>query len=82
MAQRGSPPSYPRRLTLRVDVAAGFDAEIGGSYGLVSYDWSNAKQLWANTKPMDAEKRMITQASMTKQLLKQSPLQRDFRRFL
>jgi hypothetical protein len=27
---------------------------------------SNAKQLWANTKPMDAEKRMVTQAVATK----------------
>ena len=62
-----------------------FNAEIGASYGLVSYDCeccssslppftglnefcagSNAKQLWANTKPMDAEERMVTQAAMTK----------------
>ena len=27
---------------------------------------SNAKQLWANTKPMDAEVRMVTQAAATK----------------
>jgi hypothetical protein len=27
---------------------------------------SNAKQLWANTKPMDAEARMVTQAAATK----------------
>ena len=31
-------------------------------YGIVDYDWSNAKQLWANTKPMDAQERLVTQA--------------------
>jgi hypothetical protein len=29
-------------------------------------DWSNAKQLWANAKPMDCEERLITQAAMVK----------------
>ena len=27
---------------------------------------SNAKALWANSKPMDCEERLITQAAMTK----------------
>jgi len=33
-------------------------------YGLVDYDWSNAKQLWANTQPMDCQERLLEQADM------------------
>ena len=36
------------------------------SAGFVDYDWSNAKQLWANAKPMDCQERLVTQASSTK----------------
>ena len=28
------------------------------------YDWSNAKQLWANTKPMNDEELLTKQAEM------------------
>lgn len=42
------------------------DARMTDGFGLISYDWSNAKQLWANTKPMDAERRMVEQAAITK----------------
>ena len=40
--------------------------ERGASFGIVSYDWSNAKKQWAAAKPMDCEERLLTQAEMTK----------------
>lgn len=33
-------------------------------YGVVAYDWSNAKQLWANAKPMTDEELLTKQAEM------------------
>ena len=30
------------------------------------FDWSNAKALWANAKPMDSENLMVTQAAAVK----------------
>ena len=43
-----------------------FDADFAATFGVVDFDWSNAKQLWANTKPMDCQERLITQARMVK----------------
>ena len=42
--------------------------ELGAQFGIVSYDWSNAKTQWAAAKPMDCEKRLQTQARMTIQI--------------
>ncbi|KAJ9455680.1 hypothetical protein DIPPA_19595 [Diplonema papillatum] len=42
------------------------DPKLGGSFGIASYDWSNAKPQWANQKPMDCEERLVQQADMTK----------------
>ena len=39
---------------------------MGGWFGVISYDWSNAKAQWAKSKPMDDEERLVTQAAMTK----------------
>ena len=36
------------------------------AYGLVSYDWSNAKQLWCNSQPMDDGERLVAQAEMVR----------------
>ena len=43
-----------------------FNASVGGWFGVISYDWSNAKAQWAQMKPMDDEERLVTQTSMTK----------------
>jgi hypothetical protein len=40
----------------------------GAQFGIVSYDWSNAKAQWAAAKPMDCEERLLQQAAMTKAL--------------
>ena len=41
-------------------------------FGIVSYDWSNAKREWAVQKPMDCEERLLKQAEMTKNVSKQT----------
>ena len=33
-------------------------------YGVAVYDWSNAKRLWANTRPMNDDERLTAQAEM------------------
>lgn len=35
-------------------------------FGLVDFDWSNARLDWSNAKPMDCQERLVTQASMVK----------------
>ena len=34
------------------------------SYGVAAYDWSNAKELWANAQPMDADHMLTEQAEL------------------
>jgi hypothetical protein len=38
----------------------------GSQFGIVSYDWSNAKKLWAAAKPMNCEELLVDQALLTK----------------
>ena len=33
-------------------------------YGVAAYDWSNAKELWANAQPMDADRMLTKQAEL------------------
>ena len=40
-----------------------FDASFAARWGVADFDWSNAKQLWANTKPMDCEERLVDQVN-------------------
>lgn len=49
--------------------SSGWSSPVRGSeFGIVSYDWSNAKQQWATATPMDCEERLLQQARMTKAL--------------
>ena len=41
--------------------------EEASAYGLVSYDWSNAKQLWCNARPMGDGELLVKQAEMVRQ---------------
>jgi hypothetical protein len=43
-----------------------FDAEFAASFGVADFDWSNGKQLWANTQPMTCEEDLIAQAQAVK----------------
>lgn len=45
-----------------------FNASLAAQFGVVTFDWSNAKAQWANAKPMDCQERLITQAERTKAL--------------
>lgn len=38
----------------------------GAEFGIVSYDWSNAKALWAKGRPMNCEELLVEQAQKTK----------------
>jgi hypothetical protein len=40
------------------------DVSHAVKYGTVVYDWSNAKQLWANAHPMNSEELITKQAEM------------------
>ena len=42
--------------------------QLGAQFGIISYDWSNAKIQWAVSKPMDCVERLVNQASLTKSL--------------
>ena len=53
-------------LTMACNTSGWFDPALGSKFGIVSYDWSNAKAQWANAQPMDCEQRLVTQAQMTK----------------
>mmetsp|Transcript_3192 Transcript_3192/g.6230 ORF Transcript_3192/g.6230 Transcript_3192/m.6230 type:complete len:443 (-) Transcript_3192:114-1442(-) len=43
-----------------------FDPIFLGKWGLVDLDWSNAKNLWANAKPMDCQERLVEQVRAIK----------------
>ncbi len=43
-----------------------FNASLGAQFGIVSYDWSNAKAQWAVARPMDCDDRLVSQAIATK----------------
>ncbi|GMH76557.1 hypothetical protein TrST_g10080 [Triparma strigata] len=53
-------------LTMQCNGSGWSDPTRGAEFGVVSYDWSNAKSQWAMSQPMDCEERLIQQASMTK----------------
>ena len=44
------------------------DPAVAAQWGVVDFDWSNAKRLWANTKPMDCEERLVEQPKMIKDI--------------
>jgi len=44
-----------------------FDTQLTKQFGVVDYDWSNAKALWANAQPMDCEERLVEQVRLTKE---------------
>ena len=45
------------------DFSAGAYPQLG-RFGLVDYDWSNAKQWWANQAPMACQTAMLEQARL------------------
>jgi len=53
-------------LTMQCNGSGWSSPSRGASFGIVSYDWSNAKKQWAAHQPMDSEARLLEQAVMTK----------------
>ena len=49
-----------------------FDPVEASKWGIVDFDWSNAKQLWANTKPMDCQERLVSQVEQVKRVNNQT----------
>eukprot|EP00466_Bigelowiella_natans_P011392 jgi/Bigna1/78316/fgenesh1_pg.54_\ len=63
------PPTFNMSLstlTMQCNSSGWSSPERGAAFGIVSYDWSNAKAQWAAQKPMDCEERLVAQATMTK----------------
>jgi len=52
-------------LTMQCNGSGWSSPDRGAQFGIVSYDWSNAKAQWAAAKPMDCEERLLKQAEMT-----------------
>lgn len=68
------PPTYDLRaslITMQVNGSGLSSPTRGADFGIVSYDWSNMKQLWAQAKPMDCEERLVEQARATKAAMRQ-----------
>eukprot|EP01052_Picozoa_sp_SAG31_P009897 SAG31_NODE_530_length_14420_cov_4.259968_13_plen_252_part_00 len=61
------PPSY-RMADSTILMACNYsdyvDTRLASKFGLVSFDWSDAKQLWCNEQPMRASRRLYAQAQM------------------
>ena len=62
-------PTYNMSLSTIImpcNTSGYFNPDAAAKYGLVDMDWSNAKQLWANDRPMKCEERLVHQADMIK----------------
>ena len=45
-----------------------FNATFAATFGIVDFDWSNAKQVWVNTQPMTCEEDLVAQAQAVKEI--------------
>jgi len=65
------PPTYNMSMsTIMMPCNGGgyFDSSFAAKFGIASFDWSNAKAIWSNAKPMSCEETLVTQAQMTKKI--------------
>ena len=53
-------------LSMQCNSSGWSDPARGAAFGIISYDWSNAKAQWAAARPMDCEERLQKQARLTK----------------
>lgn len=63
------PPTY--NMSLSTLCMAGndtgwLDLDFYGRWGIISIDWANAREVWAQQQPMDCEERLVKQAQMLK----------------
>jgi hypothetical protein len=69
------PPTYNMSLSTAImpcNYSGMFDASFSSQFGIVDFDWSNAKLQWANQHPMDPEQRLVAQAMASHALNPQS----------
>lgn len=63
------PPTYNMSMSTIVmpcNYSGWTDPAWGAQWGIIDFDWSNAKALWANAQPMDCEERLVEQARRVK----------------
>ena len=51
-------------ITMQCNSSGYSDPHRGSEFGIVSYDWSNAKRFWAQNQPMDCEEKLIQQVEL------------------
>ena len=81
-APAGSPPCVPEweptydsgrsTVFMPCNVSGFTDPAVYRGFGLVDFDWSNGKAAWSTKQPMDCEERLVTQATMTKAMAKET----------
>ena len=74
LGQQGVPtvPPYPISWQMNTSTIimpcnrSGYtDPQSTLGWGIVDFDWSNAKDMWAKAKPMDCEERLVEQVRLT-----------------
>eukprot|EP00054_Salpingoeca_dolichothecata_P010503 m.58577 g.58577 ORF g.58577 m.58577 type:complete len:407 (-) comp19026_c0_seq2:20-1240(-) len=55
-------------LIMACNESSFFNAELAATYGVADFDWSNAKSVWSQQRPMDCQERLIAQAKMVKEI--------------
>ena len=63
------PPTWQMNLSTIIqpcNSSGYFDPEAAAQWGVIDFDWSNAKELWVNSKPMDTNERLLAQAAAVK----------------
>ena len=55
---------------------------MAAEYGIVDFDWSNAKALWANTKPMNCEAWLLPRRRLPTPNLNPNPNSRSNRNLI
>lgn len=53
-------------LMMPCNTSGWFDTELASQSGIVDFDWSNARAIWANQHPMDDNGLLLQQAAMVK----------------
>lgn len=65
-AEYNQPDELRRTIVMPCNTSGWYDSAIPAQYGVASFDWSNARESWANSKPMDCGSRLVTQTGMVK----------------
>ncbi len=63
------PPTYNLTLStlaMAANDSGWLDLDFASKWGIISIDWSNARNVWAQQHPMDCEERLLAQAEAIK----------------